>query len=90
MRVQLEGVNLLSHVEPQMWGLIKQFFQEKGLVRQHIDSYNEFIDSGLQAIIDEVAAIPIEIEEYPLKIKLGKIEIGTPRVTEVDLSLIHI
>ncbi len=86
MRVQLEGVNLLSHVEPQMWGLIKQFFQEKGLVRQHIDSYNEFIDIGLQAIIDEVATIPIEIEEYPLKIKLGKIEIGTPRVTEVDGS----
>jgi len=66
--------------------LIKEFFREKGLVRQHIDSYNEFIDTGLQAIIDEVGSIPIEIEEYPLKIKLGKIEIGTPRVTEVDGS----
>ncbi len=66
--------------------MIKEFFREKGLVRQHIDSYNEFIDTGLQAIIDEVGSIPIEIEEYPLKIKLGKIEIGTPRVTEVDGS----
>jgi DNA-directed RNA polymerase subunit B len=69
-----------------MWGLVKEFFREKGLVRQHIDSYNEYIESGLQAIIDEVGSIPIEIEEYPLKIKLGKIEIGTPRVTEVDGS----
>jgi len=69
-----------------MWGLIKGFFREKGLVRQHVDSYNEFVDSGLQGIIDEVGSIPIEIEEYPLKIKLGKIEIGTPRVTEVDGS----
>lgn len=69
-----------------MWGLIKEFFREKGLVRQHIDSYDDFIDTGLQAIIDEVGWIPIEIEEYPLKIKLGKIEIGTPRVTEVDGS----
>jgi len=69
-----------------MWGLIKGFFREKGLVRQHVDSYNDFIDTGLQAIIDEVGSIPIEIEEYPLKIKLGKIEIGTPRVTEVDGS----
>jgi len=66
--------------------LIKGFFREKGLVRQHVDSYNEFVDSGLQGIIDEVGSIPIEIEEYPLKIKLGKIEIGTPRVTEVDGS----
>ncbi|WP_455286300.1 DNA-directed RNA polymerase subunit B'', partial [[Eubacterium] cellulosolvens] len=66
--------------------MIKEFFREKGLVRQHIDSYDDFIDTGLQAIIDEVGWIPIEIEEYPLKIKLGKIEIGTPRVTEVDGS----
>jgi len=69
-----------------MWDLIKGFFREKGLVKQHIDSYNEYIETGLQAIIDEVGSIPIEIEEYPLKIKLGKIEIGTPRVTEVDGS----
>ena len=86
MRAQPEGVFLTSLVEPQTWGLLKEFFREKGLVRQHIDSYNDFIDAGLQAIIDEVGSIPIEIEEYPLKIKLGKIEIGSPRVTEVDGS----
>jgi DNA-directed RNA polymerase subunit B len=73
-------------VSPQIWDLIKHFLDEKGLVRQHVDSYNEFIESGLQAIVDETGEIPIEIEDYPLKIKLGKIEIGTPRVTEVDGS----
>jgi DNA-directed RNA polymerase subunit B len=73
-------------VSPQIWELIKHFLSEKGLVRQHVDSYNEFIESGLQAIVDETGEIPIEIEDYPLKIKLGKIEIGTPRVTEVDGS----
>ena len=75
-----------STVSPQIWELIKHFLEEKGLVRQHIDSYNEFIETGLQAIVDETGEIPIEIEDYPLKIKLGKIEIGTPRVTEVDGS----
>ncbi|HYB85196.1 MAG TPA: DNA-directed RNA polymerase subunit B'', partial [archaeon] len=75
-----------STVSPQIWDLIKHFLDEKGLVRQHVDSYNEFIESGLQAIVDETGEIPIEIEDYPLKIKLGKIEIGTPRVTEVDGS----
>jgi DNA-directed RNA polymerase subunit B len=73
-------------VSPQIWDLIKHFLEEKGLVRQHVDSYNEFIETGLQAIVDESSEIPIEIEDYPLKIKLGKIEIGTPRVTEVDGS----
>ncbi len=76
----------MSYSDAQMWGLLKEFFQEKGLVKQHIDSYNDFVDKGLQSIVEEIAEIPIEIEEYPLKIKLGKIEIGTPRVTEVDGS----
>src|SRR5256885_9347003 len=68
----------------QLWNLTKEFIHDSGLVRQHIDSYNEFVERGLQAIVDEVGDLPIEIGDYPLKIKLGKIEIGAPRVIEVD------
>src|SRR3972149_140755 len=73
-------------VSPQIWDLIKHFLEEKGLVRQHVDSYDEFIETGLQAIVDETGEIPIEIEDSPKKNKLGKIKMGTPRVTEVDGS----
>src|SRR5437016_3366790 len=68
----------------QLWNLSKEFIKDSGLVRQHIDSYNDFVERGLQAIVDEVGELPIEIGDYPLRIKLGKIEIGTPRVIEVD------
>ncbi len=71
--------------------LLKSFFNEKGLVRQHLDSYNEFIDHGLQEVVDEVAEIPIEVPENPYKVKLGQIwvidpqsRITGPHVTEVD------
>ncbi len=71
--------------------LQKSFFSEKGLVRQHLDSYNEFIDSGLQEIIDEVGEINIEIPESPYTIKLGRMwvihpqsKLGSPYITEVD------
>src|SRR5512136_2035488 len=71
--------------------LLKTFFNEKGLVRQHLDSYNEFIDHGLQEVIDEVAEIPIEVPESPYKVKLGQIwiidpqtRITGPYATEVD------
>ncbi len=66
------------------WPLIEKFLQEEGLVRQHINSYNGFIDHELQAIIDETPGIPIETEKFSLKIKFGKISVGTPRVIEVD------
>jgi len=71
--------------------LLKAFFKEKGLVRQHLDSYNEFIDHGLQEIIDEVGEIPIEVPECPYTVKLGQVwiidpqtRISGPYVTEVD------
>jgi len=76
----------LSISEQDSWSLFRKFFREKGLERQHIDSYNDFIERGLQAVVDEVGEIPIETEEYSLKIRLGKIEIGSPRVIEVDGS----
>ena len=74
--------------------LLKAFFDEKGLVRQHLDSYNDFIEHGLQEIVDEVGEIPIEIPEGPYKVKFGRIEIvrevehneviRDPYITEVD------
>src|SRR3990170_1425329 len=56
-------------VSPQIWDLIKHFLEEKGLVRQHVDSYDEFIETGLQAIVDETGEIPIEIEDYPVMLR---------------------
>ncbi|MGQ9725619.1 MAG: DNA-directed RNA polymerase subunit B [Candidatus Bathycorpusculaceae bacterium] len=71
--------------------MLKAFFKEKGLVRQHLDSYNEFIDHGLQEVIDEVGEIPIEVPESPYKVKLGQVwiidpqtRITGPYTTEVD------
>jgi DNA-directed RNA polymerase subunit B len=73
--------------------IFKSFIEERGLVRQHLDSYNEFIEHGLQEIIDEVGEIEIEVPEGPYKIKFGKVFIGRetengviygPYVTEVD------
>jgi DNA-directed RNA polymerase subunit B len=71
--------------------LQKSFFKEKGLVRQHLDSYNKFIDHGLQEVIDEIGEIDIEVPESPYKIKLGRLwvidpqsRITGPYITEVD------
>ena len=71
--------------------LLKAFFREKGLVRQHLDSYNEYIDHGIQEVIDEVGEIAIEVPESPYKVKLGQVwiidpqtRITGPYTTEVD------
>jgi len=72
----------LSHED--RWVLIKAFFKEKGLVRQHLDSFNEFINSGLQEIVSEQGVIETDIPG--LSIKLGSIEVKEPTVREADGS----
>jgi len=58
------------------------FFREKGLVRQHLDSYNDFVERGLQRIVDNIGVIEPDIEG--LRVKLGRIRIGRPSVKEAD------
>ncbi|OMJ26672.1 DNA-directed RNA polymerase II subunit 2, partial [Smittium culicis] len=35
------------------WSIITRYFDENGLVRQQIASFNEFIENTLQEIVDE-------------------------------------
>ncbi len=74
------------YTQEDMWLLMKAFFQEKGLVRQHLDSYNEFVEKGLQQIIDSIGGVEIPISGGNLYIRFGEISIGSPRITEVDGS----
>jgi len=67
--------------------------QEEGLVRQHLDSYDEFVERGLQEAVDEVGEIVIDSPENPYSIKFGKAlilkksnskTITEPYITEAD------
>ncbi|MEM0100613.1 MAG: DNA-directed RNA polymerase subunit B [Candidatus Methanomethyliaceae archaeon] len=66
------------------WVLVEAFFKEKGVVRQHLDSYNDFIRNKIQEIINEQGVIDTDVPG--LKIKLGKLIIKTPTIYEADGS----
>jgi DNA-directed RNA polymerase subunit B len=42
---------------PDMWSIIHDILRREGVARQHLNSYNEFMERGLQSIIDEVGEI---------------------------------
>ncbi|MFH0961463.1 MAG: DNA-directed RNA polymerase subunit B'' [archaeon] len=70
--------------------IVKAFFAEYGMVRHHIDSFNRFMEKGMQVVVDETgellpAIIPQGAKEY--RIKFGKIAIGNPVVKEADGSM---
>ncbi|KAJ2121108.1 DNA-dependent RNA polymerase II [Coemansia sp. RSA 720] len=77
------------------WTLISRYFDEHGLVRQQIDSFNNFIENTLQEIVDENSNIVMEktvqgnqnqdiIKRY--HIGFGQVYISLPLANEKEGS----
>jgi len=69
--------------------LLKKFFEENSLVTSDIESFDHFCEKGMQKIIDEnkeliPPIVPPNVEDF--KIRLDKIWIEKPEVTEADGS----
>ena len=69
--------------------LLKKFFEEHSFVGSDIESFNNFIDKELQAIIEEnkeiePTIIPHNVDDF--KIKLDKIWVTKPEIIEADGS----
>jgi DNA-directed RNA polymerase subunit B len=70
------------------WAVMKSFFLSKGLVRQHLDSYNHFVERRIQQIVSDVGKIEPDIPNY--YVRLGRVEIQNPSVREADGSVRNI
>ena len=54
--------------ENDAWAVISSYFEDKGLVRQQLDSFNEFINTSLQEIVDENATITVVPQNQPKRV----------------------
>ncbi|MFN3621757.1 MAG: DNA-directed RNA polymerase subunit B, partial [Nitrososphaerales archaeon] len=72
------------------WVVLQDILEREGVARQHLNSYNEFIEKQLQSIVDEVGAIDVETPTVAYKVKLGRVRLGQPRVVERDGSISNI
>jgi DNA-directed RNA polymerase II subunit RPB2 len=57
-----EGDEEEEITQEDAWAVISAYFEEKGLVRQQLDSFDEFIQNTMQEIVDESADIEIRPE----------------------------
>lgn len=44
---------ILFYRQEDCWSVISSFFDEKGLVRQQLDSFDEFVQNTMQELVDE-------------------------------------
>ncbi|KAJ9539991.1 hypothetical protein OSB04_026497 [Centaurea solstitialis] len=74
------------------WAVISSYFEEKGLLRQQLDSFDEFIQNTMQEVVDQSSDIEIRPESIPdhqaeviYKISFGQIYLTPkPMMTESD------
>ncbi|MFB6283215.1 MAG: DNA-directed RNA polymerase subunit B'', partial [Halobacteria archaeon] len=70
--------------------LADAYFDAERVPEHHIESFNNFLDHGMQQVIDEQETIDTDIgekeEEEEVFVKLGNIRTETPRVREADGS----
>ena len=68
------------------WPVVEDMLRREGIARQHLNSYNEFVDKYMKDIVEEVGRIDIEVPGSPYSIILKGIRIGKPMVVELDGS----
>lgn len=78
------------------WSVISSFFEEKGLVSQQLDSFDQFLTTTIQELVDEQGQVtvdqtltpdddeidPVVVRRYELK--FGSCMVGRPTITESD------
>ncbi|TEB38911.1 DNA-dependent RNA polymerase II second largest subunit [Coprinellus micaceus] len=79
------------------WTVITSFFDQKGLVRQQLDSFDEFVQNTMQELVDENADLILDQADQHTghdtdmtrryEIKFGQIYLSRPTVTEADGSV---
>ncbi len=68
--------------------LLKAFKKDVGLTKFQIESFENFVENGIQRVIDEIGVLKPEVPEIgELEIKLGRVRVGEPYIKEADGSI---
>ncbi|KAL2314777.1 DNA-directed RNA polymerase III subunit RPC2 [Schizosaccharomyces pombe] len=65
------------------WQLLPAFLKVKGLVKQHLDSYNYFVDVDLKKIVQANEKVTSDVEPW-FYLKYLDIRVGAPVRTDAD------
>jgi|Deesub1362B_J571_1020462.scaffolds.fasta_scaffold00004_277 DNA-directed RNA polymerase subunit B len=81
-RIDVNKYIVSKKVDLDTWPLVKSMIKEWGLARQHIDSYNHFIERGIKEVIEEQKSFTIQTPFGEIKYEIEDVKIGEPEVTD--------
>ncbi len=78
----LKGGNPMVVEFADKYPLLKSYFEDHSVVKQHLDSYNAFVSEGIHKIIENVGGVETNVEGFD--IKFGQLRIEKPMIIEAD------
>jgi len=70
------------------WNIIDSYFKKKGFVSHQIDTFNDYINNGIQNVVNEVDIVIDQPEhDYKYTISFGQVHIPNPSIIEEDRSV---
>jgi len=76
----------MTSAQNSRWPIIQDILRMNGIAKQHLNSFNEFLEHGFQNTINDSDPIKIDSAEYPYMIQLGRVALKPPRMRELDGS----
>jgi DNA-directed RNA polymerase II subunit RPB2 len=84
--------NVRAISQEESWTVIDSFFEDKGLVSQQIDSFDEFVQNAMQTIVDENSTLTLQTAPQHtgaaddvarrFEVKFGQIYLSRPSVED--------
>lgn len=83
-------------MQEDAWAVVSAYFEEKGLVRQQLSSFNDFLDSTIHDIVDEQPPIEVEssntykpstaedFQRRKFRVSFGRVTRSHPLIRDVD------
>ncbi|MEM0056974.1 MAG: DNA-directed RNA polymerase subunit B [Candidatus Geothermarchaeota archaeon] len=71
------------------WPIVQAMIREIGLAKQHIESYNEFIDKGLKEIVKEYGKFSITTPEGEIEYEITDVWVDKPQIVDFDGSVLN-
>lgn len=95
MMLDPDSLDSLPVTQEDAWAVISAYFEEKGLVRQQLDSFDEFIQNTMQELVDDSGSIRLSPE---MQLTVGYDEAGyeetvnssTKKVFEVKFGQVYL
>lgn len=73
-----------------IWEILESYFKTKGMAQHQLESFNDFLTSGIQRVVDTKPIIEFDIKDKKYTLYIGQVFIDNPCVIDSERNVKYI